>query len=151
MANITRAKGNIYNLAKLAKERLKQNNYIKTKTSSINNARAFSNYIANKKEETSCIKAKATQKKYSYDEELYKKVCFLIENNQVANPVSLLIDKQLFSSLDPEAKQFYIHNLTEKYKFMKSRYYKEHPISLFLWLISKAYIHFLSLIILEIV
>ena len=36
------------------------------------------------------------------------------------------------SVFDVEAKQFYINNLTQKYRYMKNRYYKEHPVSLFL-------------------
>lgn len=131
MANITRAKGNIYNLAKLAKERLKQNNYIKSKGNIINNASTFAEYISKQKEIVAKTKV-AAQPKPSYDDELYKKVCALIESNNTVNPVSQLIDKELFSSLDTEAKQFYIHNLTEKYKFMRSRYFREHPVSLYM-------------------
>ena len=55
---------------------------------------------------------KQQQTKLSYDEELYKKVCNLIETKNTVNPVSYLIDKELFANLDTEAKQFYIHNLT---------------------------------------
>lgn len=130
MANITRSKGNIYNLAKLAKERLKQNNYIKTKGNVINNASTFAEYIS--KHKSSQAKFQKTQTKLSYDEELYKKVCALIEDKNTVNPISCLIDKELFSNLDTEAKQFYIHNLTEKYKFLRNRYFKEHPISLYM-------------------
>ena len=131
MANITRAKGNIYNLAKLAKERLKQNNYIKTKGNVISNASIFAEYVSKQKDVTLKTKT-APQPKQSYDDELYKKVCALIESNNTVNPVSKLIDKELFNSLDTEAKQFYINNLTEKYKFMRSRYFREHPVSLFI-------------------
>lgn len=129
MANITRSKGNIYNLAKLAKERLKQNNYIKTKGNVINNASTFAEYISKHKQ--SQEKTQKPQIKLSYDEELYKKVCELIESKNTVNPVSYLIDKELFANLDTEAKQFYIHNLTEKYKFMRNRYFREHPVSLY--------------------
>ncbi|MBQ3048071.1 MAG: hypothetical protein IJD48_03555 [Clostridia bacterium] len=130
MANTTRSKGNIYNLAKLAKERLKQNNYIKTKGNIINNASSFAEYISKHKKNQ--VLMQKTQQKLSYDEELYKKVCVLIESKNTSNPVSCLIDKELFANLDTEAKQFYIHNLTEKYKFMRNRYFKEHPVSLYI-------------------
>lgn len=130
MAKTPQNKGNIYSLAKLAKERLRKNNYVKTKVASISTANSFYEYISHKKVEESYSKPTPTH--LTYDEELYKKVCMLIETNNVANPVSQLIDKQLFNSLDVEAKQFYINNLTQKYKFMKNRYYKEHPVSLFL-------------------
>ena len=130
MAKTTHSKGNIYSLAKLAKERLKKNNYTKTKVASISTANSFYEYISHKKIEESSPKPISSH--LTYDEELYKKVCMLIETNNTSNPVSCLLDKQLFNSLDTEAKQFYINNLTQKYKYMKNRYYKEHPISLFL-------------------
>ena len=130
MAKTTGTKGNIYSLAKQAKERLRKNNYIKSKVASISTASSFYEYISHKKlEETN---PKPISSHLSYDEELYKKVCMLIETKNTVNPISHLIDKQLFNSLDVEAKQYYINNLTQKYKFMKNRYYKEHPISLFL-------------------
>ncbi len=124
MSNTVKAKGNIYNLAKLAKERLKQNSYTKVKGNVINTASTFANYISNQK--TTINKKVPKPASVNYDEELYKKVCFLIESHNTINPVSYLIDKELFSTLDAEAKQFYINNLTQKYKFMKNRYYREH-------------------------
>lgn len=129
MSNTVKAKGNIYNLAKLAKERLKKNSYTKVKGNVINTASTFASYISNKKVVTP-IKTPEKQSSVSYDEELYKKVCYLIESHNTLNPISHLIDKELFSTLDAEAKQFYINNLTQKYKFMKNRYYREHPTSL---------------------
>jgi len=133
MANMTRAKGNIYNLARLAKERLKSNNYSMVKSSTIDNNKCFFDYISKKKEiDESKVVKKMPSKKISYDEELYKKVCEIIETKNTVNPVSNLIDKNLFASLDAEAKQFYINNLTQKYKFMRARYYKEHTLTNFL-------------------
>ena len=132
MANMTRAKGNIYNLARLAKERLKSNNYSSVKTHSIDNNKCFFEYISKKKVDDTTNAVKLQSKKTSYDDELYKKVCELIENKNTINPISNLIDKTLFSSLDAEAKQFYINNLTQKYKFMRARYYKEHTLTNFL-------------------
>lgn len=132
MSNTTKSKGNIYSLAKLAKQRLKSNSYTKVKGNVINTASTFANYISNQK--TSIITKNNSREKtnfVSHDEELYKKVCYLIESHNTINPVSYLIDKELFATLDPEAKQFYINNLNQKYKFMKNRYYKEHPISIY--------------------
>ena len=130
MSNTAHTKGNIYSLAKLAKERLKQNNYSKVKGNVINNASTFAQYIS-KQKEAEKIKTTKQNSVLSYDEELYRKVCDLIESKNTLNPISTLIDKQLFNSLDTEAKQFYINNLTQKYKFMRNRYYREHPISLY--------------------
>ena len=131
MSNTTKTKGNIYSLARLAKERLKQNNYTKVKGNVINNACTFAEYIS-KQKEVENIKKVSTATKPSYDETLYKKVCEIIESKNTLNPISLLIDKQIFTNLDSEAKQFYIKNLTQKYKFMRNRYYKEHSLTSFI-------------------
>lgn len=131
MSNTVKAKGNIYSLAKLARERLKQNNYTKVSGNIINTATTIANYISKQKEPN--VKEKPHQITTTYDDELYKKVCTLIETNNTSNPISMLIDKQLFSALDTEAKQFYINNLTQKYKYMRTKYFREHPISLFNW------------------
>lgn len=135
MSNTTKSKGNIYSLAKLAKERLKTNSYTKVKGNVINTASTFANYISNQKTSSILNKTSTNAEKptfISHDEELYKKVCYLIESHNTLNPVSYLIDKEVFASLDHEAKQFYINNLTQKYKFMKNRYYKEHSASLYI-------------------
>lgn len=117
-------------LAKIAKERLKKNNYTNECCShGINNTISLANYICHQKqilENRPCVK----EKKKTYDEGLYQKVCDMIENDDLQNPISMLIDKELFSSLDVEAKQYYINHLSQKFKFLKNRYYKEHCESL---------------------
>ena len=129
MSNTVKAKGNIYSLAKLAKERLKQNKYTKVKGNIINNATAIADYVSKQKVVNN--KKTNTKTNVSYDDELYKKVCTLIESKNTSNPILMLMDKNLFDSLDVEAKQFYISNLTRKYKYMRNRYFRENPISLF--------------------
>ena len=51
MSNTVKAKGNIYSLAKEAKERLKQNKYTKVKGNIINNATSFASYVSKQKNE----------------------------------------------------------------------------------------------------
>ncbi len=124
-----KSKGNIYSLAKLAKERLKNNNYSRLPQRTINNATSFAKYISSHK-----LPPKPVQKvesKKSVDDTFYQKVCEIIEAGNTRNPVQLLIDKNFFRSLDTEGKQFYISTLTQKYKLMRMRYLKEHPISMF--------------------
>lgn len=112
-----------YDLAKQAKARLRKNNYnVISKDKIINNSRAFSNYISQKRVQAS---AKKVEKPKETEDELYKKVCKIIESNHVVNPILELIDKQLFDTLSCEAKQIYINNLTQKFKFLRTRYYKE--------------------------
>lgn len=129
MSALLRPRTKICALAKIAKERLRKNNYSnETSPSGINSALCLANYVNRQKQ--TCAPCLKEEKRKTYDEELYQKVCHLIENNHLQNPVSALIDKQLFSSLDTEAKQYYINNLAQKFKFLKNRYYEEHSISL---------------------
>lgn len=99
----TRKKGNLYNLAREAKNRLK--NY---KKESIFNT---------------------SYKVQSYSQEdstLYRKVCKILESDEIiTNPIMELVDKNYYCSLSDEAKQKYIFNLSDKYKQMKERYFKE--------------------------
>ena len=123
-------RGDIYSLAKRAKERLKNNNYTRDyKSNTIDNATSFAHYICAHKESPT-RKKDEVKKVISYDEELYKRVCRIIETNCTQNPILSLIDKDLFTALDTEAKQFYINNLTQKYKFLRNRYFKEHRVNI---------------------
>ena len=86
MANKTHIKGNIYSLARVAKERLKQNNYTKTNSTKINNASSFVTYISNQKKS----KQEITKQKVidsSYDEKLYQKLLPVLS---LVNILSLL-------------------------------------------------------------
>ena len=114
----------IYDLAKKAKERLKRNNYSIPKPLQTPCAKTFSDYI---KTRHNNIKVSSTQKQTPKSEdEMYLKVCDLISKGKTQNPVLSLIDKDFFDNLDSEAKQFYIANLTQKFKFLVKRYYREH-------------------------
>jgi hypothetical protein len=132
MSCCKKQRSNLYNLAKIAKERLKKNNYTSEfKLPSIDNALCLKNFICSQRTaEELCTRAQDRPPRKTYDEELYLKVCELIESDNLQNPISALIDKQLFSSLDVEAKQYYINNLTQKFKFLKNKYYKEHSNTL---------------------
>lgn len=60
------------------------------------------------------------------DELLYKKVCDILEDNEdIINPVNLLIDKEKYEDMDFNGKQRYIFMLMSKYSELKERYYRE--------------------------
>ena len=120
----------IYSLAKVAKDRLKHNNYDKTREryAFSNSISPFERYLQENKQ----IK-KASEKTEehivvnNYDEELYKKVCKILSSkDKIINPILELIDKNIFKTLDCEAKQQYLNKLNDKYNELKQRYYKEH-------------------------
>lgn len=120
------SKNTIYSLARLAKERLKHNDYqMKPQRKIIDNATCFAKYISKTSLQEEKTK-KEEKPQNTYEEELYKRVCQIIENKTILNPILSLIDKELFDTLDVEAKQFYINNLNHKYKVLRQRYFKEH-------------------------
>lgn len=113
-------KGDLYNLAKMAKRRLSSNNYSEAKIMLVPKPVLT---IMPKKELAKPVITVINNK----DELLYQRVCDLLTNGRCFNPVGELIDQKVFSSLDMEAKQKYIYSLTDKFKQLKLRYYREHP------------------------
>ena len=104
-----RVKGNLYFLAKEAKNRLR--NYSKEK--SIFDQIPYAKVCFGVQER-----------------ELYEKVCKLMKREEVVvNPIKELVDHKYYNTLSLEAKQKYIFDLSEKYKQMKDRYEKENEVT----------------------
>lgn len=62
----------------------------------------------------------------SSDEKMYRKVCDILDSNEVAlNPIGQLIDRSVYDGMDAAAKQRYILELSEKFRELKERYYRE--------------------------
>lgn len=62
------------------------------------------------------------------DEEMYKRVCDILDGDEdVMNPIGLLVDNDRYSTLDDGAKQRYILELSKKFIELKERYYMERP------------------------
>ncbi len=60
------------------------------------------------------------------DEEMYIKVCRILESDEVTtNPIGLLMDQKEYESLDEFGRQRYVLRLSEKFRELKERYYKE--------------------------
>ncbi len=63
------------------------------------------------------------EKNNAYDEELYKKVCKIVDSKAYElNPIQELMDKEYYSSLNEEERQRYILNLSNQYKTYKKIY-----------------------------
>lgn len=102
-----KTKGTLYNLARQAKNRMK--NYSRDK-SIFENMQYLKSYD-------------------EHDQQMYQKICRMMEEDRVIiNPIKELIDKKYYDSLSIEAKQKYIFDLSDKYKEMKDRYIREHAI-----------------------
>lgn len=71
--------------------------------------------------------AEATQKSVSpRDERLYGIVCEMLDSNEVTiNPIGRLIERDVYEGLDPSSRQRYILELSEKFRELRERYYRE--------------------------
>lgn len=105
---VQKKSGALYNLAKQAKRRMK--NYNKGGVQHL----SYSKFAYNEQ-----------------DQVLYKKICKMLEEDKlIINPIQELIDKKYYETLSVEGKQRYIFDLSDKYKEMKERYYKERSLSI---------------------
>jgi len=104
-------------LANLAKQRLMNKNYSEVKVQSRN--RASSYFIENAKA-LKKLKAETNYVRIQKEEdvEFVESVKRLLETD-CYNPLGVLCDKGYFDTLDDREKQFYILNLSEKYRKVK--------------------------------
>ena len=62
----------------------------------------------------------------SADEKMYRKVCDILDSNEVAlNPIGQLIERDVYDGLDANGKQRYVLELSEKFRELQERYYRE--------------------------
>jgi len=62
----------------------------------------------------------------SVDEKMYQKVCDMLDRDETTlNPIGQLIDNDVYSTLDVSARQRYILELSNKFRELKERYYRE--------------------------
>jgi hypothetical protein len=60
------------------------------------------------------------------DEKMYEKVkCILSADELVTNPIGRLIEREIYESMDEEARQRYILKLSSKFRELKERFIKE--------------------------
>ncbi|MBR2967890.1 MAG: hypothetical protein IKC35_03830 [Clostridia bacterium] len=60
------------------------------------------------------------------DELLYDKVKLILESNEIIiNPIARLIDEKEYEQMDGETKQRYILELSNKFRELKERYFRE--------------------------
>lgn len=60
------------------------------------------------------------------DEKMYRKVCDILDSNEVAlNPIGQLIERDVYDGLDANGKQRYVLELSEKFRELQERYYRE--------------------------
>ncbi len=61
-----------------------------------------------------------------HDEKMYLKVCEILDSNEVTiNPIGQLIERDVYDRLDGASRQRYVLELSEKFRELKDRYYRE--------------------------
>lgn len=60
------------------------------------------------------------------DEELYKKVCGILGADELAlDPIGQLIEHDVYDGLDHDGRQRYVLQLSQKFRELSERYYRE--------------------------
>ncbi|MCH5155191.1 MAG: hypothetical protein J1F69_01150 [Clostridiales bacterium] len=60
------------------------------------------------------------------DEKMYRKVCEILDSDEIAlNPIGQLIERDVYDGLDATGKQRYVLELSEKFRELQERYYRE--------------------------
>lgn len=60
------------------------------------------------------------------DEEFYVKVSSILDKDEdISNPIGMLVEHEIYDNLDPSNKQRYILELSKKFIQMRERYYRE--------------------------
>ena len=121
------------NLIRRAKERLRKNIYEEsTRDKVLKSSHSFAKYLEknHKKAVVNAVKKVEEDTNYTqFDDKMYYKICDMLSRGvSVQNPILELMDKNIFENLDHESKQFYLNRLAEKYKLLRTRYYKEHGV-----------------------
>ena len=61
------------------------------------------------------------------DEALYQKVCLIMNSDEeVINPIGMLLEHEVYDTMDEIGKQRYILELSKKFRELRERYYLEH-------------------------
>lgn len=117
MANKEKETGELKKRAWLAKQRLKMGYW-----QSVGNEDAPAPAIARRDARYDKL-ASATQAR---DDKMYRRVCDILDSDEVtSNPIGQLIDGEVYSKLDPTGKQRYILELSNKFRELQERYYRE--------------------------
>lgn len=125
--------GELKNLARLAKARLKSGYWIdrKEKLKVCLEASGGNVLVADEVKQYFSV-AKKVKKNFTETEErekeLYPIVCDIIESNDGLNPLGRLIDRNYYESLDFAEKQRYVLELSDIYKKLSERYFAEKEI-----------------------
>lgn len=128
---MTRKTGELKKRCWLAKQRLKMGYWESLKESEAQNARrtdtaAPSADYAWRRRETEVAAAAPSEA----DDRMYQKVCEILGGEEIAiNPIGQLIERDVYDALDPDGRQRYVLELSEKFRELQERYYRERKVN----------------------
>ena len=124
---MTRKTGELKKRCWLAKQRLKMGYFdsLKQENSQSENMQVGSSPIAEYSMRVNRL-AEVAASTSSTDEKMYRKVCDILDSSEIAlNPIGQLIERDVYDGLDANGKQRYVLELSEKFRELQERYYRE--------------------------
>lgn len=119
---MTRKTGELKRRCWLAKQRLKMG-YFDSRHETVQDGAVRSEPIAEYSMRSHHAEVATTT---AADEKMYRKVCDILDSNEIAlNPIGQLIERDVYDGLDATGKQRYILELSEKFRELQERYYRE--------------------------
>lgn len=121
---MTRKTGELKKRCWLAKQRLKMGYFDSLKREKEQSGRQTESSIA--VEYSMRVSRAEVAASSSADEKMYRKVCDILDSSEVAlNPIGQLIERDVYDRLDATGKQRYVLELSEKFRELQARYYRE--------------------------
>lgn len=121
---MTRKTGELKKRCWLAKQRLKMGYFDSLKTGQDEAAEPSS--VTAVAEYSARIRHAEVAASSSADEKMYRKVCDILDSSEVTlNPIGQLIERDVYDGLDADGKQRYVLELSEKFRELQDRYYRE--------------------------
>ncbi len=121
--------GELKKRCRLAKQRLKMGYWdsVRRETAQVETAATLPGSVAASERIMRIKRSAVIQSPPSAsDEKMYKKVCDILDSDEIAlNPIGQLIERDVYDGMDAPAKQRYILELSEKFRELKDRYYRE--------------------------
>ncbi len=114
--------GELKKRAWLAKQRLKMGYWDSVRS----DEGTFANGAEVKPTRVPINSAVSVSKRNLSDERMYERVCEMLDRDEATlNPIGQLIDGEVYNKLDATARQRYILELSNKFRELKERYYRE--------------------------
>lgn len=123
---MTRKTGELKKRCWLAKQRLKMGYFDSIKSEKQDNGSVYADSMQASEYVSRVSRRAEVAASSAADEKMYRKVCDILDSSEVAlNPIGQLIERDIYDGLDATGKQRYVLELSEKFRELQERYYRE--------------------------